>query len=255
MMDAYTHLDMNTRDPVNDLRLRMDSARIDRALIVETWGRDNHSCLERLIALSPTQFRVAMCFRPEEKRPYLDILQEEMVVALRIKTADIQHLGSLADSLESSGKWLLTHAEAGIKKLKDELLPLAKAHPNLWIYLPHFGWPRHDKQDDKDWEDSVRELGRLPNTIMGISAIDHFSNEPYPHGDIEPFAARLLDAFGPDSVVIGSDYPLFEKDMYARYIDLAQQWVQRTSTRWTCRFEFNLFGNPALSIRETGPGV
>lgn len=255
MIDAYTHLDMSTRDPIDDLRLRMDSAKIDRALIVETWGRDNHSCLERLIAQSPTQFRVAVCFRAEEKRPYLDILQETTVVALRIKTADIQHLGSLAGSLESSGKWLLTHAEAGIKELKNKLVPLAKLHPHLHIYLPHFGWPRNDKLDDKDWGDSVRELSRLPNVIMGISAIDHFSNEPYPHRDIEPFATRLLDAFGPDSVVIGSDYPLFEKDMYARYIDLAQQWVQRTSTRWTCRFEFDPFGNTVPSIRETGPSV
>ena len=85
---------------------------------------------------------------------------------------------------------------------------------------------------------------------MGISAIDNFSRETYPHKDIEPFAARLLETFGPDSVVIGSDYPLFEKDMYAQYINLAQQWVQRTNTHGVCRFESNVFGDTTPSILE-----
>jgi hypothetical protein len=233
MMDAYTQLDMSTTYPIEDLRLRMASARIDRALIVETWGKDNFVSLERLLASPSPQFRVALCFRPEEECQGLDILQQEMVGALRVKTADIRHLGRLADSLESSGKWLLPHAESGIKALKDELLPLAKLHPRLGIYLPHFGWPRRDKQDDTDWQDSVSDLSRLPTIVVGISAICYFSRETYPHKDIELFATRLLDAFGPDSVVVGSDYPLLEKNMYAQYIKLAQQWVRRAAAPWS----------------------
>jgi hypothetical protein len=242
MMDAYTHLDMNSPDPIEDLRLQMSSAKIDRALIVETWRKDNYVCLKHMIASPSPQFRIALCFRPEENLD-LNILQREMVAALRVRTADIRHLGSLVDRLESSGKWLLAHAEAGIKALKDELLPLATLHPNLGIYLPHFGWPRRDKNDDKDWEDSVSELSRFPAVVVGISAIGHFSREPYPHKDIEPFAARLLDDFGADSVVTGSDYPLLERNSYAQYIRLAQLWINRPNTQKDCRFESSLFGN------------
>jgi hypothetical protein len=242
MMDAYTHLDMSSPDPIEDLWSQMNSAKIDRALIVETWGKDNYVCLKHLIASPSPQFRIALCFRPEENSG-LNILQQEMVAALRVRTADIRHLGGLVDRLESSGKWLLTHAEAGIKMLKDELLPLAKFHPELRIYLPHLGWPRKDKRDDKDWLDAISELSRLPNIIVGISAISHFSLEPYPHKDIESFAARLLDAFGADSVATGSDYPLLEKNSYSQYIRLAQLWVNRENAQRDCRFESNLFGN------------
>ena len=87
-MDCYTHLDMRVPDPIEDLRLQMSSAKIDRALIVETWGKDNFACLEHLIASPSPQFRIALCFRPEEGGLGTDVLQQEMVAALRVKTAD-----------------------------------------------------------------------------------------------------------------------------------------------------------------------
>jgi hypothetical protein len=242
MMDCYTHLDMRVPDPIEDLRLQMSSAKIDRALIVETWGKDNFACLEHLIASPSPQFRIALCFRPEEGGLGTDVLQQEMVAALRVKTADIRRLGSLACSLESSGKWLLTHAESGIKALKEELLPLLELHAGLRIYLPHFGWPRRDKHDDTDWPECVNELSRFPTMMVGISAIGHFSREAYPHQDMEPFAAELLDAFGADSLVPGSDYPLLETSNYAESMSLAQRLIQVGNTRGTCRFASSIFG-------------
>src|SRR5579863_1555100 len=99
MMDFYTHLDIKSPDPVEDLQRQMESAAIDRALIVETWGKDNSECLDHLTHSGVTQFRVARCFRPEEGGFEADLLENEMVVALRVKTADIRHLGSLATAL------------------------------------------------------------------------------------------------------------------------------------------------------------
>lgn len=246
MMDAYTHLNMTTPDPIEDLRLQMANAGINRALIVETWTKDNYICLERLIVSRSPQFRVALCFRPEEgSYPPLDILQKAMVAALRIKTADLRRLGNLADRLEESGKWLLPHAENGIKRLTDELLPVVRRHPGLHIYLPHLGWPRSDKQDDEDWEASIDELSQLPFITVGISAIAHFSYELYPHKDVEPFAAWLLQAFGQQSVVAGTDYPLIKKSMYAEYLKLAYRWIRHTSAVHESNFENMLFDGTA----------
>jgi hypothetical protein len=236
MIDSYTHLDMNSSDPMEDLRSQMNSAKVDRALIVETWGKDNEVCLQQLIALPSPEFRIALCFRPDED-PDVTLLQPETVAALRVRTSDIRRLGSFVDTLESSGKMLLTHAEAGIKMLKDELLPLAKLHPELGIYLPHFGWPRKDGRDDKDWRGAIVELSHLPNIVVGISAIAHFSREAYPHSDVEPFASQLIETFGATSVVAGSDYPLLRNNSYADYMRLVQLWTSRTNTRVDSPFE------------------
>ena len=73
--------------------------------------------------------------------------------------------------------------------------------------------------------------------VVGISALDHFSQEPFPHKDVEPFAARLIEIFGPESVVVASDYPLIEKNLYAEYMQLAQAWIRRADAQWSPRFE------------------
>ena len=245
MIDAYTHLDMSAAQPVADLERRMKAAQIDRALIVETWSGDNRGCLQQLIASPVPAFRVAPCFLPEQAQSTAELLHLEIVGAVRVKTADIHRLGPAAIALNSTKKWLLPHAETGIAALTEELLQVAALYPGLSIYLPHMGWPRGGKQDDDDWHDSILRLSKLPNLIVGISAIAHFSRDAFPHHDMAPFTVRLLAAFGAERLVAASDYPLFQKGRYAQYIQLASDWI--TGVEQTeRRFEASLFGKQLI---------
>jgi len=225
MIDAYTHLDMSVQDPIGDLEWRMVAAEVQRAIVVETWGKDNRACLNSLIASRSSRFHVALCFRPEEAELEPEVLRSNVFCALRVHTADIQALGVFAEKLDANGKWLLPHAEAGITALTKELILVNQRHPDLKIFVPHLCWPRYGGEDDHDWYESVSRLGQLPNVIVGVSAIAHFSREPFPHKDVEPFAAHLRKTFGAESLVAGSDYPLFEKDRYAEYMRLAEAWI------------------------------
>ena len=112
--------------------------------------------------------------------PTVEMTSLDVVQALRVRTADMRRLGPVATKLESTGKWLLPHAESGINGLTEELLLVARLYPTLRIYLPHMGWPRRDLQDDNSWSESVAALCKIPNLIVGISAIAHFSREPFP---------------------------------------------------------------------------
>lgn len=241
MMDAYAHLDTSVADPLTDLRLRMASASVNRALIVETWGKDNTAILERLSEVPQSEFRIALCYRPDEGFPSPDLFERNSVVALRVKTSDLSRLNETAGLLDASGKWLLPHAESGIRALTNELMPLLRQWPDLRVYLPHLGWPRREQHNDPQWRESIAELSRLPNVVAGISAIAHFSSEVFPHADIEPFAACLIQAFGLRSIVIGSDYPLFEKEQYGRYLELAQRWAFGANHQATSELESAFF--------------
>ena len=225
MMDAFTHLDMSALDPIADFQSRMASAGIERALAVETWSGDNFTCLERLLDSSASQFRVALCFRPEQHLPSQRLLDHHAVIGLRVKVADLRHLGDTATLLESSDKWLVSHAENGIGPLTKALVGLAADHPRLRIYVPHLAWPRRDSVDDQDWQPAIAELSRVPGLVIGVSAIPYFSGQPYPHADVGLFASQVTAAFSADSIVAASDYPLFEKDLYARYMALARDWI------------------------------
>jgi Amidohydrolase len=244
MMDAYTHLDMSASDQLADFQSRMASAGVARALAVETWSGDNFSCLKRLIDHSLPQFRIALCFRPEKRQPSRGLLEHYFVAGLRVRTGDLQHLGDSAALLESTGKWLVTHAEKGIGLLTRDLIAVAQAFPRLRIYVPHLAWPRRDGVDDKDWPHAVREISHIPGVVMGISAIAHFSREIFPHCDVAAFASHLIDNFPADSVVAGSDYPLLEKNQYAQYIGLALQWTRRRGGQGPSRLEATCFSDP-----------
>lgn len=225
MMDAYTHLDMSVQHPMAALARCMEEAAIDRALVVETWSQDNRWCLDRLIASPLSQFRVALCFRPMDERFGSATLEQKAVGGVRIRTADLQAFRPFAAALESSQKWLIPHAEDGIGRLTTELLDLIREFPQLRIFLPHMGWPRRDEQNDRDWYESVSRLGALPNVVAGVSAIPHFSRTPFPHEDIKPYAIRLREVFGPDSLFAASDYPLLEAGRYVDYMNLAVEWI------------------------------
>jgi predicted TIM-barrel fold metal-dependent hydrolase len=242
MMDAYTHLDMSADDALGDLKLRMRDAGVERALIVETWGKDNRGCLDELLAAPSPQFRVAPCFRPEEGTARVDDLHHAMVGALRVRTGDMPALGQLAAELEASGRWLLPHGELGIKALVDELLPLAARHPELHVMVPHMGWPRRDGRDDPQWREAIWALGKLPHCLVGVSAIAHFSCADYPHNDLKPFVAHLLEVFGAGSLVAASDYPLFEKSRYREYMNLAFEWTGNCDAG-DAKLQRSLFGD------------
>ena len=232
VMDAYTHLDMSAPDPIAEFQLRLSSSGIERALVVEKWSGDNRPCLERIVNSPLPEFRVAPCFRPEAGLPSADFLSEDAVIALRVKTADLPLLGEIGNLLESSKKWLVVHAENGIAALARELISIRKRYQQLRVYVPHMGWPRQEGVDDKDWERAITDLSQIRGIVVGISAIAHFSREPFPHNDVAAFASRLLQLFSSECIAVGSDYPMFEKDRYAEYMGLAIKWVYRTAPKW-----------------------
>jgi hypothetical protein len=118
MIDAFTHLDLTCVDPIADMQTRITRSGIEGALAVETWKGDNFPWLQRIMVEPSPRFRVVPCFRPEQRQPSQNILQNGAVMGLRVRTADMHQLQCLATWLVASGKWLLPHAEYGIGALK-----------------------------------------------------------------------------------------------------------------------------------------
>ena len=71
------------------------------------------------------------------------------------------------------------------------------------------------------------------NIWLGVSAIAHFSVEPYPHEDIHKLAEAAAVCFRPERVLVGSDYPMFDKERYADYMRLAANWLTDLWPEWS----------------------
>jgi L-fuconolactonase len=84
----------------------------------------------------------------------------------------------------------------------------AAAVPGLTLVLDHAGKPRVAGGDVRPWAAAVRELAALPNTTCKLSGLVTEAPRGAPSHALAAVAGVVLDAFGPDRVMFGSDWPV-----------------------------------------------
>ena len=83
---------------------------------------------------------------------------------------------------------------------------LAVAHPAVPIVVDHLG--RFDLADDRLRAiDELIRLAPLQNVYVKMSALGFLSHDEWPYRDLWPVLASVIDAFGTERVMWGSDYP------------------------------------------------
>jgi L-fuconolactonase len=94
--------------------------------------------------------------------------------------------------------------------LADELAQVARAHPELTLIVDHLGItsPPWMTRNPDPWTElpSVLALARFPNVAVKLSGAIALSRTPYPHPDLWPRLHKLIDAFGPQRLMWGSDF-------------------------------------------------
>jgi L-fuconolactonase len=93
-----------------------------------------------------------------------------------------------------------------------QLEPAARAAadlPDLVFVVDHLGKPPVAAGRTQPWARDLRRLAALPNTVAKLSGL---VTEADWHGwtvaDLRPYADVALDAFGPDRLMFGSDWPV-----------------------------------------------
>jgi L-fuconolactonase len=119
---------------------------------------------------------------------------------------------------------------------KDKVGALADAVPELRIIIDHLGGAKGEKVDPA-WEAAVRKLAAHKNVFMKFSSFfDMFnpkSTEDEGWKSPETLAAYkahfdvLMDAFGPDRMIFGSNWPVVALGgTYEKEIALAEEYLQ-----------------------------
>ena len=85
----------------------------------------------------------------------------------------------------------------------------AAAAPGLLFVLDHLGKPAIASGSTQPWERDLRRLAALPNTAAKLSGLVTEANwTGWQVADLRPYTEVALDAFGPDRVMFGSDWPV-----------------------------------------------
>lgn len=89
------------------------------------------------------------------------------------------------------------------------VIELVRRCPETAFVLDHLGKPDIKQQLLDPWQTDLRKLAELPNVVCKISGMvteaDHKSWQP---ADLEPFVNVVLEAFGENRVLFGSDWPV-----------------------------------------------
>jgi L-fuconolactonase len=107
--------------------------------------------------------------------------------------------------------------------LNDELEALLQRHPGLRVVLDHCMYPRGKDGLAVETIQRVLRLARYPNLYAKLTWLVDSSDTEDPFTDTYPLLRAVVDAYGPERCVWGSDFPCelwTPKADYARHLEL-----------------------------------
>src|SRR5436309_14620147 len=89
------------------------------------------------------------------------------------------------------------------------IIELVRRCPDTAFILDHLGKPGIKQQQLDSWQADLRKLAELPNVVCKISGmVTEADHEGWKPADLEPFINVVLEAFGGERVLFGSDWPV-----------------------------------------------
>lgn len=90
-------------------------------------------------------------------------------------------------------------------------LPLLRACPDQSFVLDHCGVPDVAGGDWEVWDQGVTAVAAFPNVVVKLSGITAYCAPGTATIErVKPYVDRLLDLFGPDRMLWGSDWPVVD---------------------------------------------
>lgn len=94
---------------------------------------------------------------------------------------------------------------------RDAAITALLQHPDLRVVIDHAAKPQIAAGETQPWRKQIETLARLPNTTCKLSGLTTEADwAGWSVADLAPYAAQVLDCFGADRVMAGSDWPVCE---------------------------------------------
>jgi len=237
IIDAHTHIfspdgrayplaDPNTTyRPQTDgsaqlLRAQMDVAGVDRALTITAgfYGWDNCSVIDLVdpasadapAALEAWVSQGASGLRIQRHIFYHQALDDPISTPLWAKAAELDLTVDINATQEEYGA-----VENRVRQF-----------PNTRFILDHCGYVSGALKPSQNTVDPVIALARYPNVYAKLTFLPLASQEAYPFRDAHWMVHAIVDAFGPQRCLFGSNFPTAQYSpatTYAQTVDLFRE--------------------------------
>jgi L-fuconolactonase len=101
-------------------------------------------------------------------------------------------------------------------------------YPDLPVVIDHGAKPVIAKGEFDDWAVVMREIAKDRRVYCKLSGLATEAKPNWQQRDLKPYADLLIDSFGPDRLMWGSDWPVVElAGGYDRWIEATETYLAR----------------------------
>jgi predicted TIM-barrel fold metal-dependent hydrolase len=190
----------------------MDAAGVDRAIIVHPEPyQEDHRYLDYCLDAGRGRFKGTCRFfaeRPGSVERMTELVERRPgeIVAVRIHAYAPERLPpfgttALRDLWRHAGDLGLAVQLHFEPRYAPGFEPLIREFSGTMVIVDHLGRPFQGSPKDHA---VVFGWAKLPNVVMKLSLLPR--KDEYPHRDIGPIVASLIDAFGPDRLLTGTNF-------------------------------------------------
>jgi len=121
--------------------------------------------------------------------------------------------------------------------IRHEQLPatvdMVRLCPETRFILDHLGKPAIKGRQLEPWRSQITELAALPNVVCKVSgAVTEADHALWTTGDLAPYVSHVLEQFGEDRVLFGSDWPVVTHAApYKRWVDTLRKLTKDLSAQ------------------------
>ena len=213
-----------------DLVADMDAAEVDEGVLQPTtiYGRDERANEYTLRAIEAHPERlwgvgIMEYFQdePDLRQAVRRVTGHERMLGIRFHAAF--EYGETPGQMDPQTDWITNDA---LDPLYDEiatqdaavfvlakpgqysmLATLAAANPDVTFVIEHMGWPDERMEPDEAPWTNIETLAEHENVYVKVSSVPRASGDDWPYETAGMFVRKLLAWFGPERLMLGSDYP------------------------------------------------
>jgi predicted TIM-barrel fold metal-dependent hydrolase len=199
--------------PAEALLEEMERVGVDRAVVVPLSAHDEY--VGDVLARHPGRFAAIGVAGSPDVEEYRRRREAAGLQGLRVFGVDDEAVPLLAELERTGGKlWFF-----GGREQMEHLAEALEHLPRLTVVLNHLGYwlgayeadehgrPRFLEPYSAENLEFVAGLARFPAVHVLLSGLYAFAQEPCPYRDLLPVTAALLEAYGPERLLAGTDFP------------------------------------------------
>jgi L-fuconolactonase len=234
-----------------DLIADMNSAGVDEAVVVTTplYGRGiraNEYTMRSIEAYPDRLYGVGLMeYFPDDPTEAVDYLKRvtghKRMLGIRMHAA-LEYDESPSE-INRHGNWIsderlepVWRAAGGLDasvfvfpkaQQLDQVATLAERYPETSIVVDHMAWPDETTDPNEVPWTTFETVAKHENVTVKVSSIPRSADDSWPYESVHGYVENLVEWFGPERLMLGSDYPWM--DDWASY-ESCLSWIETVET-------------------------